>query len=255
MISAPEEINQDSTSSGVRSPQLSIVIPARNEEEYLPRCLDAIEASLAMAKLTAEVVVVLNRCTDRTEEIACERGCVIVRSEAKNLASIRNTGVRSSSAPWVVTVDADSQVSKNMFLEISRVLSSQQSVGGGVLILAERYSLGIILTACFLLPYVLFERLAGGLFFFTREAFEAIDGFDESFHSVEDIDFARRLKRYGSSIGKKFTMLFRAHIVTSTRKFDRLGDWYFIKRPLLLWKLLHNRDPEESRKFWYDFER
>ena len=50
--------------------KFSVVIPAHNEEKYLGRCLDSIMAASASYKDQVEVIVVLNRCTDRTEEIA-----------------------------------------------------------------------------------------------------------------------------------------------------------------------------------------
>jgi glycosyltransferase involved in cell wall biosynthesis len=248
MNNATPEINQ-------ARPLISVVIPARNEENHLPGCLESLRQALSKAAILAEIVVVLNRCTDSTEAIAHQYGCQTVHCDAKNLAAIRNFGVRRSLGKWIVTVDADSKVSENMFVQIQKKLESGDCVGGGVAIFPERWSLGILLTGLCLVPYVLIYRIAGGLFFFTREAFDAIGGFDEQFLSVEDIDFAKRLKRHAVSQRKRFAILIRAYIITSTRKFDKLGDWYFLKRPFFSWRLLNNKDKKGADKIWYDFER
>lgn len=51
---------------------LSIIIPANNEEAYLPRCLDALEAQTLRATTCGgvEVIVAANGCTDATVTIA-----------------------------------------------------------------------------------------------------------------------------------------------------------------------------------------
>jgi len=202
-----------------------------------------------------EVIVVINRCTDNTESIAQSLGCIIVREDAKNLAQIRNAGARVASGEILVTVDADSIVSERTFDLIAAAISSDRSVGGAVMILPERYSLGILLTGLCLAPYILIYGIAGGLFFCKRSDFEAIGGFDQRLVSVEDIDFAKRLKRHGKLTRRRFTILWRAPITTSCRKFDRLGDWYFILRPWKFLTLLKGRNQAEANRVWYDFRR
>lgn len=237
-----------------QTPLISIIIPARDEEKYLPKCLAALQESAKLIPNPIEVIVVLNRCTDRTEEIAAAAGCRIVSDDTKNLAHIRNSGVRAAKGGIIVTVDADSRVSKNMLSEIVRALGSEKVVGGGVLIIPERWSLGIIVSGLLLLPLVIWYRISGGLFFFRPADFEAISGFDESLSSVEDIDFAKRLKRHARSQGRRFVTLYRTSLVTSCRKFDRFGDWYFVLRPWLLISLLKGRNQAAADKVWYDFE-
>ncbi|RMG39468.1 MAG: glycosyltransferase [Candidatus Dadabacteria bacterium] len=234
---------------------VSIIIPARNEQEYLPACLESVWQAARLAGIEPEVIVVINRSNDRTEEIAKQAGCRIVREDARNLARIRNVGLRAAEGNLLITVDADSIVAENMFTEILKIMNTDRYVGGGVLILPERWSLGILLSGVMLLPIVLCYRIAGGLFFFTREGFEATGGFSEDLVSAEDIDFARRLKAYGKSINKKYKILLRSYIITSCRKFDRLGDWYFIKNIGTTIKLLRGREQELANKIWYDFKR
>jgi hypothetical protein len=69
---------------------------------------------------------------------------------------------------------------------------------------------------------------AGGLFWCIREDFEAIGGFNANLVSGEDVDFAKRLKAYGKRVGRPFSTLSGAHIVSSCRKFDAFGDCAFL---------------------------
>lgn len=56
-------------------------------------------------------------------------------------------------------------------------------------------------TALLLGVILLRHRVSGGLFWCLREDFEAIGGFNDNWVSVEDLDFAKRLKAHGRSQG------------------------------------------------------
>ena len=65
--------------------KISVVIPAHNEEKYIGRCLASINSQLISEDVQVEVVVVLNRCTDRTEDVAKSYGACVVPDDSKNL--------------------------------------------------------------------------------------------------------------------------------------------------------------------------
>lgn len=236
-------------------PKFSIIIPARDEEKNLPACVASIRRAAGDVEGVVEIVVVVNRCRDRTEQVAGELGCRVVEDPGKNLAAIRNSGARAASGEILITIDADSRMSPNMLRAVEKALASGRYIGGGVAILFERWSLGIVATAVAFLPYVLYLGISAGLFFCRRDDFWAIGGFDEGFCSVEDIDFAVRMKRYGRSKGKRWKTILNAWITTSTRKFDKLGDWYFLRHPVEFVTILRGRHQGLADKIWYDFER
>jgi glycosyltransferase involved in cell wall biosynthesis len=235
--------------------RFSIVIPAHNEEKYLPRCLASIAAAASPYPGEVEVIVALNRCTDGTEAVARAAGARTVVEDARNMAAIRNAGARAATGEFLLTIDADSAMSPNMLETVDRALSSGRYVGGGVAILPERWSLGITASALLLLPIVLVYRITGGLFWLRREDFVAIGGFDEGFVSAEDVDFARRLKAHGKRKGMRFGHVFSAHIVTSCRKWDQFGDWFMVTHPRFAWRIFTGRDREAADKLYYDAER
>ena len=98
----------------------------------------------------------------------------------------------------------------------------------------------------------MFSGVGFGLFWFRKKDFGAIGGFDERFVSVEDVDFAQRLKAYGRESGRKWGTLVRAPLVTSCRKFDLFGDWYLFRNPAFVRKVFRGDNREVADRFWYD---
>jgi len=232
--------------------KFSVVIPAHNEEAFIGPCLDSVAAAAQDDPHQVETIVVLNRCADRTEEIARARGALIAREDARNLARIRNAGARLARGEFLATLDADSRMSPNMLAAIDRALSSGRYIGGGVRVKPDRWSPGIFCSALILAPLMLWHRVAGGLFWLYRRDFQALGGFNEQWVSAEDLDFARRLRALGRARGLKFGMLWNAWIWTSCRKFDTFGDWYMVKNPRLVRTLLGGRNQKAADDFYYN---
>ena len=90
--------------------KISIIIPAHNEEKYLPKCLDSIYLAASKIEFPIEVIISLNRCTDQTEEIAKRYGAVTIHEDEKNIARIRNAGVNIATGDVVITIDRKSVV-------------------------------------------------------------------------------------------------------------------------------------------------
>lgn len=234
------------------SPSISLVIPAHNEEAFLPLCLEAAEAAAIRLGHSLEILVVLNRCTDATEEIARRHGCRIVHEDAKNLSMIRNAGVAAATGEIIVTCDADSRMHPDSLIEIVRRLNSGNTVGGGAVVLPERWSMGIVASLLTVLPYLIRSGVSFGLFWFLRRDFEAIGGFDPRLVSVEDLDFAQRMKKHGRLSNRKWGTLIKAPLTTSCRKFDQFGDWFFVKNPGFVKKAFRGTDQKLANQFWYD---
>jgi glycosyltransferase involved in cell wall biosynthesis len=234
---------------------LSIAIPAHNEEKYIGRCIESILSSARLAEQPVEVVVALNRCSDRTQQIAESFGACCVVNDAKCISAVRNTGVRATSAPAVATIDADSWVSPKTVSMIIKNVYDTRYIGGGTHFRAERFSIGILFSLLAIVPYVLKRGVSGGMFWFLRKSFEAIDGFDETLVSVEDIDFALRLKAYGKTLGKRYGTIWRHGITTSCRKFDEFGDWYLFRNPRLVKEIFEGTNRRAADAFYYDIKR
>ncbi len=246
------------TKESLSSMKVSFVIPANNEEKYIGRCLASIRSLEVPGDTEVEVVVVLNRCTDHTESIAKSYSAKIVVNDNKNLSSIRNSGIRASTGDWVITVDADSWVSRNTLAEVRKHIDQGDNVGGGISMRPERWSLGIAVGYSMVALPAFMSGVSFGLYWFHRSYFESIGGFDESKLIAEDIDFYKRLVKYGRSIGKKHVKVKKAFLTTSCRKFDEFGDWYFLKiysNPVQVAKAVNGNDKKFLAKYWYDVKR
>ncbi len=236
--------------------RFSVIVPAHNEEVYLPKCLSALRRAAAYHSVEAEIIVVLNRCTDATERIALSFGAHVVREDRRNLAAIRNTGACSATGEVIVTVDADSMVSENLFAEVERLLATGRYVGGGTTLRPERNSPGIAATWALLRLALCCTGLSGGLYWCKLADFRAVGGFDEQRPFGEDVDFAKRLRAHGRRSGRLFTTLRRASIVTSCRKFDRFGDWHwftFLFRGREIRRGLRGESTEYQDRYFYEF--
>lgn len=85
--------------------RVSIVIPAHNEERYLPACLEALAAQTVRPD---EVIVVDNASTDRTAAIAARYPFVkVVHEKRRGRVYARSAGFDASSGDIIGRIDAD----------------------------------------------------------------------------------------------------------------------------------------------------
>ncbi len=92
------------------SPKISVVIPAYNEEKYLPNLLSSLKSQ---SFRDFEIIVVDNNSTDKTAKIARSFGAKVVKEKIKGMTPAREKGFSSAKAEIIARTDADSTVSKN----------------------------------------------------------------------------------------------------------------------------------------------
>ena len=236
----------------------SVIVPAHNEEQYIGKCLRAIRTAEEQTESgSVQIIVVANRCTDNTAEIAAQYGAEVIENQDKCIASIRNAGAKAAAGEILVTVDADTCIAPETFTEIRTLLESGRYIGGGAVPTFDRASLGIAVSTFYVLLQMLPEiircrgMLSGAVFWCRKSDFDAVGGFDPSLVSLEDLDFAKRLKQYGKERGKKYGTL-KSKIYTSARKFDQFGDWYLIKNRKLTKRIFTGKDREAADQYYYD---
>ncbi len=212
-------------------PRVSLVIPARNEEHYLPALLDSVDEARARFRHgpdAVEVIVADNASTDRTADIARARNCAVVRVEKRVIAAVRNGGGRAARGEVVAFVDADSWIHPETFDAIDEVMSLEDIVGGATGLKMSRMSAGLAVTYAIMLAFVWTSGLDNGVVFCRRTDFDAIGGYREDKDFAEDVQFLLDLRKLGRGRGQKFARAAAAKAVTSTRKFDRYGDWHYL---------------------------
>ena len=102
--------------------KISAVISAYNEEKHIERCLK----SLGFAD---EIVVVDNSSTDKTVSIASKYTNKIFtqKNNPKEIDIQKNFGFERSTNEWILSIDADEEVSGELAQEIKQILSAKPS--------------------------------------------------------------------------------------------------------------------------------
>lgn len=233
--------------------KFSIIIPAHNEEKYIGKCLESISKASKLFENQVEVIVVLNRCTDRTEEIALSYNCITIQNNDKNLSKIRNTGVDIAKGEIIITIDADTLMNEHLLTNVENYLTTGKYIGGGVTGKFERMSLGIFVSTLLLIGPLLvkYGAISVGIFWCYKKDFKAIKGFNEDMLMAEDADFAKRLKSFGKKNGKKYGTI-QNGMITSCRKFDKHGDWTLLKRPKIILAYLNGTDEKYANEAYYE---
>jgi glycosyltransferase involved in cell wall biosynthesis len=87
---------------------VSVIIPAFNRSELLPRALASVEAQLPWRP--AEVIVVDDHSSDNSAEVAERLGATVIRHpENRGEAAARNTAVSHASGEWLALLDSDDE--------------------------------------------------------------------------------------------------------------------------------------------------
>jgi glycosyltransferase involved in cell wall biosynthesis len=192
---------------------ISFVIPAWNEESVLGRTLDAVNTAARHLAEPVEVIVADDSSTDRTAEIAREKGARAVTVHHRQIAATRNAGAREARGDLLIFVDADTIVTPAVVCAAVEAVRLG-AVGGGC---AIRYGGRIPMYLRLFIPFEVWlfrqMRIAFGCFLFsTREAFESVGGFDTALYATEEVTISLALRRKG-----RFVCL-RECILTSGRK-------------------------------------
>lgn len=88
---------------------ISFIVPAYNEEKYLPNCLRSIlEETARHPNIQTEIIVVNNASTDRTEETALRfKNVKVIDEPQKGLVHARAAGAKAATGEILAHIDAD----------------------------------------------------------------------------------------------------------------------------------------------------
>lgn len=206
----------------------TVVVPAHNEEKYVVRCIDSIKQAAEFFGKPVEIIIVCNRCTDRTQELAEAHGARVVLNEQRCIAAVRNAGIKAAQGRYIMTIDCDNRMTRGTIKEAYCLLRSGKFIGGGAPIRFERYSLPLRLNDCMCRVGFGLTGLYCGIFWASKEAFDAVGGFADK-RAMEDVQTAKNLKALGRKLGKRYGCLQKNYLINSTRKWDDMGDWLYIR--------------------------
>ena len=205
--------------NSLKLPKVSIIIPARNEEKFIKRCVESFLNCDYPGELI-EVIVVDGMSEDRTREIVTEISerddrVLLVDNERKITPVAMNLGIKASKGDYIFfsgahsempsdyvskcikhaiesgadnfggVVKTEPRVKSAVGIAISKVLSSPLGVGGA------KFRTGVSKpTEVDTVPFGCYKR----------EVFDKVGYFNERLVRNQDIEFNLRLKRAGGKI-------------------------------------------------------
>lgn len=238
--------------------RFSVIIPAYNEEKYLPRLLESIEiarATYSRGPHEVEVIVADNDSSDATAKVASAHAAEVVHVSRRCIAAARNGGARMARGEILCFIDADSALHPQTFDVVDQAMKTGRYVWGVTGAVLERRSFALLVTYCVVMPMVLLTGLDIGLSFCRREDFQAVGGYDESRLYAEDVLLPLALRRLGRDRGQKIVRLPKIKALASTRKFDQFGEWHYFGmlghafKSLVTWNW---HDEKLADRYWYN---
>lgn len=217
------------TASSKELPSVSLVIPAYNEEKYLPLCLESIKKQDYAEEY--EVIVVDNASTDNTARIALDWGAKVVYESKRSPACARQKGAEAATGEIIAFIDADTQAPACWLSTIvSRFVRESETVvisgpyaycdAGRIARIASYGNfISIIIDQLFRKAFNKGGAVWGCNFAVRRSALLEVGGFDTSIKFYgEEYELSLRLKRVG-----KGGIIPRLFVLTSARRLKRLG--------------------------------
>lgn len=204
---------------------ISVVLPACNEEKFLPRCLDSI---CRQDFDSYEIIVVVNGSIDKTALVARKYPVKILHCEKHSAFYARQIGAAAASGEIIVQADADTIYPPDWLSRIYADFKHQPSAVAvaGIYRYADppwwaflEYLLRLVCNAYTCLFHGRPMLISGANFAFKRHVFERIGGYHVTTFSADQYDISTRLSRQGKVLLDR-----RLIAVTSARR---------VKKPFL----------------------
>jgi len=224
------EIAEAHVTSPQGPPLVSVVIPAYNEENYLPACLESITNQDYPAEY--EVIVVDNASTDNTANIARDWGAKVVYEGKRSPACARQKGAEVARGKIIAFIDADTRAPTHWLStivwhfvckpEMVAISGPYAYSDAGKFSRISSYVgnfFSIIIDQLFRKAFGKGGAIWGCNFAVRRSALLEVGGFDTSIKFYgEEYELSLRLKKAGK--GCILPLLF---VLTSARRLKRIG--------------------------------
>lgn len=108
------------------APEVSIVIPAYNEENNILKTLSALANN--QCKYSVEILVVNNNSMDRTELLVKEAGIPCILEKVQGITAARNAGLYAAKGKYILNADADTIYPINWIEEMVAPLAEKENI-------------------------------------------------------------------------------------------------------------------------------
>jgi len=180
----------------MRKPLISIIIPTKDSDATIRKCLESI---LNQTYANIELIVVDSYSRDETRKIAENYGAAVFETDAER-SQARNIGARKSLGDFVFFIDSDMQLDSSVVAECVKktregnkaVIVPEVSVGEGFWAKCKALE-----KSC----YVGDDSIEAARFF-EKNAFEKIGGYDPDLEAGEDWELNQRVLHARCKVGR-----------------------------------------------------
>lgn len=118
--------------------KLSVIILTKNSENDIADCIESVKS------LTDEIIVIDDNSTDRTADLARHLGARVEICDDKslNFAKRRDLGLKKTKSKWIIYIDSDERVNKELKESILKVINERVSEYQAYKLHRKNYYLG-----------------------------------------------------------------------------------------------------------------
>ena len=106
-------------------PKFSIIVPVYNVEDYINKCLDSI---LNQSFKDFEIIVVNDGTKDNSIEKIKDYPIKLINQKNQGLSAARNTGVKHATGDYIIFIDSDDWVEKDLLKELEKSTKNNPDV-------------------------------------------------------------------------------------------------------------------------------
>lgn len=218
------------TISTMRHLQISVVIPAYNEERFLPHLLRSLQRQTF--NLPYEIIVVNNNSTDSTAKVAKKYGARVVFEKRRGYAFACNKGFYAAKGKIIARADADYVVPSNWLQKIWNEFRKDHTLialGGPTYPLDSTWWESYLFYPVILFWMYVLKFMGEGFLYpnmaVRRNDFLRCGGFNTNITFGEDLDICKKLKRIG-----RVKLFPHIYIYTSLRRLRATGLYNMITK-------------------------
>ena len=232
------------------SDKITIVVPCKNEENYIHHLLDALrEQNIGDTR-----VIIADCSTDTTRQVIQDNsaGLNVEIIDGGPVSLAKNNGARLVTTPYILFIDADVRFFKSTVIQdaVAAIESKNLDLIGLKIKCYDRdprAKLGFIIFNTINQAMKYFSPFAVGAFMLTRrDRFEEFGGFPENFSTSEDYFLSRKYSP------RKFRII-RHHFGQDSRRFKKMGYMGMAKYLIKNFANRNNKaywDSLDSSKYW-----
>lgn len=200
--------------------KISIIIPTYNEAENIEKIISYLQGIDKINNI--EIIVADGGSTDKTLELANNKGVTAILSEIKGRAGQMNHGAKSATGDILYFIHADSRPPLSYYNDIETAVANGYNCGC-YRSKFDSNNFMLKINSFFTRLNVLFCRGGDQTIFVTKELFDKVGPYKNEMLIMEDYDFLARIRKQG-----KFK-LFNKATVFSARKYDE-NSWLKVQK-------------------------